>query len=357
MKNKILSVSFFVIIISVFLINIFTKDKELSYTERRKLNTLPKITLDNLLSGKTMEEFDNYTLDQFAFREEFRTLKTLVNLNIFRKLDNNNIFIKDDFIFKYEYPLKEDKVLSFNKKMNNLYDNYLKGMNVYYAIIPDKNFFLSDEYLKLDYEKLFKLVNDGLKNMTYIDITNDLKLEDYYYTDTHWRQDKILKVVETLSKQMHFDYVTDYKIKEYKPFYGVYYGQAALKTKSDTIHYLTNDIIDSAMVEDFDSDLKTVYEISSLGKMDSYDVFLSGATPLITITNKKAKTDKELIIFRDSFGSSLAPLLIPGYYKITLVDLRYINMSNLSNYIDFNNQDVLILYNTLIINNSDTIRN
>ena len=357
MKNKILSVSFFVIIISVFLINIFTKDKELSYTEIRKLNTLPKITLDNLLSGKTMEEFDNYTLDQFAFREEFRTLKTLVNLNIFRKLDNNNIFIKDDFIFKYEYPLKEDKVLSFNKKMNNLYDNYLKGMNVYYAIIPDKNFFLSDEYLKLDYEKLFKLVNDGLQNMTYIDITNDLKLEDYYYTDTHWRQDKILKVVETLSKQMHFDYVTDYKIKEYKPFYGVYYGQAALKTKSDTIHYLTNDIIDSAMVEDFDSDLKTVYEISSLGKMDSYDVFLSGATPLITITNKKAKTDKELIIFRDSFGSSLAPLLIPGYYKITLVDLRYINMSNLSNYIDFNNQDVLILYNTLIINNSDTIRN
>lgn len=357
MKNKILSVSFFVIIISVFLINIFTKDKELSYTERRKLNTLPKITLDNLLSGKTMEEFDNYTLDQFAFREEFRTLKTLVNLNIFRKLDNNNIFIKDDFIFKYEYPLKEDKVLSFNKKMNNLYDNYLKGMNVYYAIIPDKNFFLSDEYLKLDYEKLFKLVNDGLQNMTYIDITNDLKLEDYYYTDTHWKQDKILKVVETLSKQMHFDYVTDYKIKEYKPFYGVYYGQAALKTKSDTIHYLTNDIIDSAMVEDFDSDLTTVYEISSLGKMDSYDVFLSGATPLITITNKKAKTDKELIIFRDSFGSSLAPLLIPGYYKITLVDLRYINMSNLSNYIDFNNQDVLILYNTLIINNSDTIRN
>lgn len=357
MKNKILSVSFFVIIISVFLINIFTKDKELSYTERRKLNTLPKITLDNLLSGKTMEEFDNYTLDQFAFREEFRTLKTLVNLNIFRKLDNNNIFIKDDFIFKYEYPLKEDKVLSFNKKMNNLYDNYLKGMNVYYAIIPDKNFFLSDEYLKLDYEKLFKLVNDGLQNMTYIDITNDLKLEDYYYTDTHWKQDKILKVVETLSKEMHFNYVTDYKIKEYKPFYGVYYGQAALKTKPDTIHYLTNDIIDSAMVEDFDSDLKTVYEISSLGKMDSYDVFLSGATPLITITNKKAKTDKELIIFRDSFGSSLAPLLIPGYYKITLVDLRYINMSNLSNYIDFNNQDVLILYNTLIINNSDTIRN
>lgn len=357
MKNKILSVSFFTIIISIFFINIFAKDKDLSYTERRKLQSFPKITLDDILSGKTMEEFDNYTLDQFAFREEFRSLKTLTNLNIFRKLDNNNIFIKDNFIFKYEYPLKEDKVLSFNQKINNLYDSYLKGMNVYYAIIPDKNYFLNDNYLKLDYEKLFKLVNDGLKNMEYIDITGDLKLEDYYYTDTHWKQEKILKIVKKLSEQMDFEYINDYKINEYKPFYGVYYGQAALKTKPDTICYLTNDYIDSATVEDFDSDLKTVYEVSSLGGMDSYDVFLSGATPLITITNQKASTDKELIIFRDSFGSSIAPLLIPGYSKITLVDLRYINPSDLGNYIEFKNQDVLILYNTLVINNSDTIRN
>lgn len=357
MKNKILSVSFFTIIVSIFFINVFTKDKELSYTERRKLNSFPKITWNSLLDGQAMEEFDNYTLDQFAFREEFRSLKTLVNLNIFRKLDNNNIFIKDSFIFKYEYPLREEKVLSFNKKMNNLYDNYLKEMKVYYTIIPDKNYFLSDNYLKLDYEKLFTLVNDGLKNMKYIDITSDLELEDYYYTDTHWRQDKILKIVKKLSDQMHFDYIDNYKINEYKPFYGVYYGQAALKTKADTIRYLTNDYIDSATVKDLDSDLKTVYEISSLGKMDSYDVFLSGATPLITITNKKASTDKELIIFRDSFGSSIAPLLIPGYSKITLVDLRYINPSDLPNYIEFKNQDVLILYNTLVINNSDTIRN
>ena len=43
---------------------------------------------------------------------------------------------------------------------------------------------------------------------------------------------------------------------------------------------------------------------------DKYDIYLSGATPLITIENPNAHTKKELLLFRDSFGSSIAPLLI-----------------------------------------------
>ena len=39
-----------------------------------------------------------------------------------------------------------------------------------------------------------------------------------------------------------------------------------------------------------------------------------------------------------------------------VVDLRYINMNLLSNYINFDNQDILILYNTSIINSSDMLK-
>ena len=75
--------------------------------------------------------------------------------------------------------------------------------------------------------------------------------------------------------------------------------------------------------------------------------------PLLTISNPDCKTEKELILFRDSFGSSLAPLLIAGYSKITLVDLRYISTDILDDFIDFTKaQDVLFLYNTQILNNS-----
>ena len=72
--------------------------------------------------------------------------------------------------------------------------------------------------------------------------------------------------------------------------------------------------------------------------------------PLIEIQNQNAETKKELLIFRDSFGSSLAPLLIENYKKITLIDLRYISSDIVDNYIIFNDQDVLFIYSTLILN-------
>jgi hypothetical protein len=87
--------------------------------------------------------------------------------------------------------------------------------------------------------------------------------------------------------------------------------------------------------------------------MDPYDVYLDGAKPLISLTNTKATSGKELIIFRDSFGSSLAPLLLCGYSKITLIDLRYVSSDALERYMDFENtDDVLFIYNSQILNNS-----
>jgi len=62
------------------------------------------------------------------------------------------------------------------------------------------------------------------------------------------------------------------------------------------------------------------------------------------------------VLFRDSFGSSLAPLLIEFYSKITLIDMRYINSNNYLEMIEFDNQDVLFLYSTLIVNNSSTLK-
>ena len=89
---------------------------------------------------------------------------------------------------------------------------------------------------------------------------------------------------------------------------------------------------------------------------DPYEMFLSGSVSLLTIENQSAKTDKELVIFRDSFASSLAPLLIDGYAKITLVDIRYLPPERLGNWLSFEDQDVLFLYSASVLNNSETIK-
>ena len=75
-----------------------------------------------------------------------------------------------------------------------------------------------------------------------------------------------------------------------------------------------------------------------------------------TEENTENKTGRELVVFRDSFASSFVPLLVEGYDKITLIDTRYISPKILSQYIEFNDQDILFLYSTSIINNSYTLK-
>ena len=100
----------------------------------------------------------------------------------------------------------------------------------------------------------------------------------------------------------------------------------------------------------------SIYDMEKACGKDPYEMFLSGSSPLITIENPNAKEDKELVLFRDSYGSSLAPLLAPAYSKITVVDIRYIQCDFLGNFIDFDNKDILFMYSTTLLNNSMAMR-
>ena len=108
-----------------------------------------------------------------------------------------------------------------------------------------------------------------------------------------------------------------------------------------------------------------MYDMEKAYGKDPYEMFLGGSLSLITIDNPNATTDKELIIFRDSFGSSITPLLAEGYSKITVVDVRYVMPTMLGTFrdartgeklLDFKNADVLFLYSSLVLNNSSTIK-
>ena len=89
---------------------------------------------------------------------------------------------------------------------------------------------------------------------------------------------------------------------------------------------------------------------------DPYEMFLSGSLAVITIENPNATTDKELVVFRDSFGSSLVPLLVEGYAKITVFDARYLNEGMIGNYVAFDKQDVLFIHSTSVINNETAFK-
>ncbi len=356
MKEKLLVISFMLIIFSIMLLNIFSKKEEISYYERRKLAVLPNITLNSLLNKESTAELDGYIADHFIFRNDFRKLKIDIEF-LLGKTDVNNLFYYNNHYFKYENIYDEKQINKFTEKINYIYDNYLKDMNVYYSIIPEKNYYLdSSKYKKFDYNSLFKNMDNINKEITYIDITDTIDLNSYYYTDHHLKQDKINKAIQKLSTIMNFYVDDNYRIEEYHPFYGTYYGQLLIKKEGESLNILHNDIIDKATVYNIQSEYDKIYDYLKFGTVDSYDIFLSGATAYEEIINNNIEDGKELIIFRDSYTSSFAPLMLNGYKKITLIDLRYGNLNYLMDKIELNNQDILFLYSTSIINGSDVLR-
>jgi len=360
-KNKVVTLAFLLVLVGLFLLNLISPPQAISFSERRKLQQFPAFSFAKLVNRKWFKEFERYSLDQFFGREQLRQLKAVTVFHLFRQKDNNGIYFLNGHLFKMEYPLREQSVIKAAQKFNNIAQTYLQGMNVFYAIIPDKNYFAAapNGYPALDYRRLVELMQQNIEKMQYIDLFSCLSLSDYYRTDLHWRQECLQPVVAQLAHSIglpptvaEVEYTTVVKY----PFYGAYFGQAALPLAPEELIYLTNAAIEDAVVYYYDNkEYGKVYAAEKFGQIDSYDLFLSGAVALLTIENPQAHTDRELIIFRDSYGSSLAPLLLAGYRKITLVDLRYLAANKLGEFIEFKNQDVLFLYNTLILNHSEML--
>jgi hypothetical protein len=209
---------------------------------------------------------------------------------------------------------------------------------------------------------------DKMDFAEYIDITGELTLEDYYKTDTHWRQEKLLGVAKKIAESMGVTLVGEYTEKTLDvPFYGVYYGQSALPLPADDMKYLTNDILEGCTVYSYEDGKNIdVYDMEKAHGKDPYEMYLSGNLTAVKITNPNATTDKELVIFRDSFGASLSPLLIEGYSEIIILDIRYASIAVINSYRDNTGRpmaldlktadDVLFIYSSLVLNNSSTFK-
>lgn len=94
-KNILISIGFVVILIVVFIINILSKDKIISTSERRKLVQFPEITTKKVFDGTVSKDFEEYAMDQFVGRDLLRSIKSLFNFQIYRQKDNNKLFIEN----------------------------------------------------------------------------------------------------------------------------------------------------------------------------------------------------------------------------------------------------------------------
>lgn len=362
MYSGVVVCSFFLLLTGFAIAAIGTPDKEISKSERRYYAQMPEWSLANVMDGSYMRDMEDYLLDQFVGRDSFRIAKTEIETSFFGKKDANNYVKVDDILFELDYDWSKKQVSKTAEEFAKLQKLHFSDAQVYYAVIPDKSSFLSEEeYPVGNGGFILTQLKEHLKEASYIDLYPYLSLQDYYKTDLHWKQESILDVAEVLLSQMrgtewNRDNYTETLITS--EFFGAYAGAAAYQTTPDELYGLTSEVIENAVVYDFESNKETsVYAPEKIDGTDAYDYYLWGARALLTIENPLCENGKKLLLFRDSFGSSIAPLLLEGYEEITLVDLRYMKADYLPQLLELSEyDDVLFLYSENILRNSGSLK-
>ena len=369
-KNIVNAVVFCVAVFGFAILCLVIPKPEFLDSERRPAAAFPTLNMETVMKDgleygdSFMKNFDDkYTPDNFPFRDFFRNLKSFVNTYVFNKSDKDGVYVVDGVAAEMQEKIEEDSIKHAAEKLTFIYEKYLKdkGITPYFSIIPDKGYFLSEAngYLSMDYDEFIAQMLSNVEFMEYINIKDSLEVDDFYASDTHWRQEEIVKIAELLVNGMGGNYSSIFEKKELDvDFYGVYAGRSPKPLDPETIYYLTNSNLENVKVIDWENGGREIslYDMEKAHGKDAYDMFLSGELSKVTIENPNAKTDRELVIFRDSYGRSILPLMVEDYAKITVIDIRYQIPQILLMGVNFENADVLFLYSTLILNNSSELK-
>ena len=377
-KKKIAAVVFLLALVCVPVAAFLLPDQAVSKTERRKLAKKPVFTAAAFWDGTYMEQLETYFSEQFPVRDGLRIVKAETETALLGKADTNGYFKVEDGIYHLEAELNEKNVGRVADSVEKLCTEQFQNADCYVAVIPDKNYYLAaqcedagcenekwkgsipKQYPILDYARLDEMIQAEIPSAQKINLYDKLHLEDYYRSDLHWRQEKITGAVDTLVQSMGQQTNTasgGWQVAT-ENFIGAYGAASALKTIPDTIFYRTDPSIERMQVYDYERKQNvSVYAPEKIGGMDDYDFYLWGARALLTIQNPECHNGKKLLLFRDSFGSSIAPLLVEYYEEVTLVDLRYVSASHALELLgDTEYQDVLFLYSAPILNHGDSLR-
>ena len=178
MKEKLLSIIFILIIGIHFLLGIIIPDREISFSERRKLTQRPNINIGDIVSGSYMDRLNDYLLDQIVFRDNYMDIYGWFSRNIYRENVVNDIYIFDDYMYKIDGNTRYDSVDNIINKINDM-SSYFDTDRIYYSIIPDKNYYFDLEWIpKVDYNYIVDTFNNKIKykyidNISYAYIIKD----------------------------------------------------------------------------------------------------------------------------------------------------------------------------------------
>ena len=356
------------LLFAVSILSMFGRDKLYSENENRYLEAQPKLSAAAVFDGKYMENTEAYLSDHFFARDAMVNIRTQLDI-FFGKKEVNNIYIgKNHFLFEKPSEYSADKVGKTLDTINKITKSQ-SAASSYFALAPNACEILSDlmpsNAPTQNQPEQIKKVYGKLGNMKCVDILSALQKAEnkerlYYRTDHHWTYEAANIAFKQIAAQMKLNT----KSVEYKSycvtnsFKGTLASSASLFSAEDSI-YITvpkNDVKYVVTYVDENKKTASVFDSSKLKKKDKYEVFFGGNFSQIEIETS-AKSDKTLLLFKDSYANCLAPMLIPYFKKIVIIDPRYYT-GNLAQTIKKENPtDMLWLYNVNTFLNDTSIVN
>ena len=360
-----LTVLFSLFIGGILVGSLLAPDKEFSELENRYLQTPPKLSLENLQSGKFMEDAEDYVNDHVIGRDLWVALKAWSE-RLSGKQENNGVYFgkNDTLINRLDEPSWEDIPAQGGTSakpgletsagyVNALVSNV--DVPVYFGIIPSSAEIWSDRLPEGAPTADEKAIIDRLYDMvqTYtIDVYSALeehKDEDIYYrTDHHWTSLGAYYGYTALMEAMGMEAAPlneDAKVTVTDSFYGTIFSSSGVRwVAPDHIdRYISGDGLKVTAYFDGTPTDSTLYVDSYLDKKDKYSSFLGGNQPLCVIETEHTDAPKVLVI-RDSYSDSLAPFLTQNFSEIHLFDPR-MNLNSVKDYVEANEIDqVVVLY-------------
>lgn len=305
--------------------------KTFSDSERRYLAEPPKLT--SLIDWSYDDAVETYLADQLPGRDALVGLDAYTMLLSGRQVSAEVWRDREGYLVEAPVEAASDQLQKRLGRMAALGEK--TGLSVYVMAVPSTgyirrgtlpkalaNLYHDDDLLNqidqtpgiipVSLEKMFLQAGQGW----------------YYRTDHHWTGQGAYAAyrlfMETAGHEaLSYDGFYHHTVAGYV---GSTRSRSALwLTKADTL--TIDEPMDTPVTVSFSDDEQaytSLFFYDHLKEYDWYPLFLDGNHPETVIENGAAPQDAPtLLLVKDSFGNTLAPLLVPSYGRIVLVDPRY----------------------------------
>lgn len=365
--------AFFGIVTMLFVVSMFYPKHAVSMTENRNLAQRPVNDLTDLRA--LTENWADYVVDQFPFRERLLKVYSALELAQDKRLTRNTYITEDGWLMTRIYPVSEGERLTFVWAIDSAARN--TEPDFVYAVLPQKNDMLSelaepyvDNSVSVENKAALLTEMEKATEVKTLDVggylleTYSLKerMQMYYRTDFHWNSYGAFLAAQYIGEEMAATGLLDgVTLPTSEDFHWEELGEDHLYCGdlNRRLSYLLSmhenipnySLRDAAQVRYYRSVDDSVpverEEIVGSGLAEdclNYNGISTANLSYYRVVNPNARSAKHVLILKDSYQNPTIDYFTELFAEVAVIDPRYYSEPySFSEILEQNDIDIVLL--------------